>query len=149
MAHFFVDFCEAKFHRLWAVPVLCVPSQSSFTWPVQSQSGVSKPSRRGHHSFPWPSLNSCPWGACGHQRLQLKGGEGGCRLVPFGVNSWLQRGCKNKEFHKQRLDSLGVFFGPPRGQERAQNVPPRTSFRTPKYHPNPANGGPIGGKNTF
>ena len=41
------------------------------------------------------------------------------------------------------------FFGPPRGRERAQNVPRGTSFRTPAYRPKPANGGPIGGKSPF
>ena len=47
---------------------------------------------------------------------------------------------------------FGIFravFGPPGGREWAQNVAPGTSFRTPKYRPNPANGGPIGGKNQF
>ena len=39
--------------------------------------------------------------------------------------------------------------GTPRGREWAQNVPPGASFRTPKYRPNPASGGPIGGKNSF
>ena len=42
-----------------------------------------------------------------------------------------------------------AVFGPPGGREWAQNVAPGTSFRTPKYRPNPANGGPIGGKNQF
>ena len=31
----------------------------------------------------------------------------------------------------------------------AQNVAPGANFRTPKYRPNPANGGPIGGRNAF
>ena len=44
---------------------------------------------------------------------------------------------------------VGADSGPPRGRERAQNVAPGTGFRTPKYRPNPANGGPIGGKNAF
>ena len=44
---------------------------------------------------------------------------------------------------------FGIFLCPPRGREWAQNVSPEASFRTPKYRPNPANGDPIGGENTF
>ena len=47
---------------------------------------------------------------------------------------------------------FGIFravFGPPGGPESAQNVAQEHSFRTPKYRPNPANGGPIGGKKPF
>ena len=45
--------------------------------------------------------------------------------------------------------SFCFFWGPPWGPGWAQNVAQKTSFRTPKYRPNPANGGPIGGKNQF
>ena len=45
--------------------------------------------------------------------------------------------------------SFSCFFLPPRGREWAQNVAPGASSRTPKYRPNPANGGPIGGRNAF
>ena len=41
---------------------------------------------------------------------------------------------------------FSVRFWPLWGPRFGQNVAPRTSFRTPKYRPNPANGGPIGGK---
>ena len=42
-----------------------------------------------------------------------------------------------------------VFLAPPWGPEWVQNVAQKTSFRTPKYRPNPASGGPIGGKSGF
>ena len=68
-------------------------------------------------------------------------------VVLTGLSSWLifliiLNVSKNCVFF---LD----FLGPPRGREWAQNVPPVTGSRTPKYRPNPASGGPIGGENTF
>ena len=42
----------------------------------------------------------------------------------------------------------GRFWGP-QGPRLGQNLAPGASFRTPEYRPNPANGGPIGGKHTL
>ena len=41
------------------------------------------------------------------------------------------------------------FLGPRWDRGWAQNVAPGAGFRTPEYRPNPASGGPIGGKDTF
>ena len=56
---------------------------------------------------------------------------------------------ENFEFPKKTSSFVLDFFGSPRGREWAQNVPPGTSFRTPKYRPNPASGDPIGGNSAF
>ena len=55
-------------------------------------------------------------------------------------------------FHGFQTSEFCVFrvrFGPPGRARLGQNVAPRTSFRTPKYRPNPANGGPTGGEKPF
>ena len=51
-------------------------------------------------------------------------------------------------FQKSVLLFSGICW-PPWGREWDQNVPLGAGFRTPKYRPNPANGGPTGCKNMF
>ena len=92
-----------------------------------------RPQRRGARALPGgakaPRI---------HAGVQSLNGGG------YGPGAWdLQGGCKNTDYNKK---CLGLFFGTPRGRDWAQNVPPGTSFRTPKHRPNPANGGPIGGQ---
>ena len=81
-------------------------------------------------SLPWvPMLGRSP---CVESFLDsLQGGVAKTRIVP-------------KLFF---LFFFWICLGPPRGRGWAKNVPPGTSFRTPKYRPNPASGDPIGGKN--
>ena len=69
-------------------------------------------------------------------------------VVPSGLNNWLL----DPRIFGISPTSVWIFFcflGAPWGPEWAQNVGQKTSFRTPKYRPNPANGGPIGGKKPF
>ena len=49
-------------------------------------------------------------------------------------------------FAQKVLRFFGAVFGPLGGRGWAQNVALGASFRTPKYRPNPANGGPVGGE---
>ena len=65
------------------------------------------------------------------------------------ANGGNAKGVKAQGISHEVFVIFRAVFGPPGGREWAQNVAPGTSFRTPKYRPNPANGGPIGGKNQF
>ena len=58
-------------------------------------------------------------------------------------------GLQKQGFIQTLLGYFPRFFVAPWGREWPQNVAPGANFRTPMYRPNPANGGPIGGKNTF
>ena len=66
----------------------------------------------------------------------------GVQLIPL-------TGGGQKQHCFQQVLCFFNFVRPPKGRDWPQNVPPRTSSRTPKYRPNPANGDPIGGETTF
>ena len=103
----------------------------------------------------WPDLDdasafeSWPFGThCARRRVAPHNSPKNkkWKALPSGLYSWLQ---KFSFFYFSKCVWIFLeFFEPPRGRERAQNVPPGTGFRTPKYRQNPASGGPIGGKNT-
>ena len=50
---------------------------------------------------------------------------------------------------QHRFVIFRAVLGSPMGRRVGQNVAIETSFRAPKYRPNPCNGGPIRGKNGF
>ena len=79
---------------------------------------------------------------CGQARV---GFAEECRIINVG----LQGGCKNNDSSKKLLVFCFWSLWATQGPGLGPNVPPGTSFRTPKHRPSPANGDPTGGETTF
>ena len=84
-----------------------------------------------------------------HGRHTLRPGARGLRGGVPNHQCRLTGGCKHNDSSKKLLVFCFWSLWATQGPGLGPNVPPGTSFRTPKHRPSPANGDPTGGETTF